>query len=78
MLVVESDDFLHADDVALAAAVRKSPSGQITEMQMVTDHSYSDHRIALAAALLGWLKQLEPPRTPRHSDRARPATVETR
>jgi pimeloyl-ACP methyl ester carboxylesterase len=78
VLVVESDDFLHADDVAIAAAVRKSPSGQITEMQMVTDHSYSDHRVALAAALLGWLKQLEPPRTPRHSDRARPVSVQTR
>ena len=78
VLVVEADDFLHADDVAIATAVRKSPSGQITETQMVTDHSYSDHRVALAATLLGWLKQLEPPRTPRHSDRARPAAVQTR
>jgi pimeloyl-ACP methyl ester carboxylesterase len=79
VLVVESDDFLHADDVAIAAAVRKTPSGQITEQQMVTDHAYSDRRIALAATLLGWLKQLEPPRTPRHSDRARPtAAIETR
>jgi len=78
VLVVESDDFLHADDVAIAAAIRKIPSGQITEQQMVTDHSYSDHRIALASTLLGWLKQLEPPRTPRHSDRARPTSVEIR
>jgi hypothetical protein len=38
---------------------------------MTTDHGYSDHRIALAASLLGWLKQLEPSRQPRHSDRAR-------
>jgi hypothetical protein len=46
---------------------------------MVTDHSYSDHRIALATTLLGWLKQLEPPRTPRHSDRSRPtAGIDTR
>jgi pimeloyl-ACP methyl ester carboxylesterase len=71
VLVVEADDFLHADDVALASAVRKSPGAQITEVQMPTDHGYSDHRIALAAALLGWLKQLEPPRLPRHSDRVR-------
>jgi pimeloyl-ACP methyl ester carboxylesterase len=71
VLVVESDDFLHADDVAVAAAGRKSPGAQITEVQMPTDHAYSDHRIALAATLLGWLKQLEPPRLPRHSDRAR-------
>ena len=72
VLVVESDDFLHADDVAVAAVVRKTPGAQLTEQQMVTDHSYSDHRIALAATVLGWLKQLEPPRTPRHSDRSRP------
>jgi pimeloyl-ACP methyl ester carboxylesterase len=71
VLVVESDDFLHTDDVAIASAVRKTPSGQITEVQMPTDHAYSDHRIALAATLLGWLKQLEPPRLPRHSDRVR-------
>ena len=78
VLVVESDDFLHLDDVAIATAVRKIPAGQITEAQMVTDHGYSDHRIALATTLLGWLKQLEPPRTPRHSDRARPTSVELR
>ena len=71
VLVVESDDFLHTDDVAIASAVRKLPSGQITEVQMPTDHGYSDHRIALAATLLGWLKQLEPSRLPRHSDRVR-------
>jgi uncharacterized protein len=71
VLVVESDDFLHADDVAIAAAVRKLPGTQLTEVPMQTDHAYSDHRIALAATLLGWLKQLEPSRSPRHSDRLR-------
>jgi hypothetical protein len=71
VLVVEADDFLRADDVAVAAAARKTPGAQVTEVQMTTDHSYSDHRIALAATLLGWLKQLEPSRMPRHSDRAR-------
>ncbi len=71
VLVVEADDFLHADDVAIAAAARKNPGAQITEVPMSTDHAYSDHRIALSATLLGWLKQLEPPRQPRHSDRGR-------
>jgi acetyl esterase/lipase len=71
VLVVESDDLRQADGVAVASAVRKMPSGQIIEVQMPTDHAYSDHRIALAATLLGWLKQLEPPRLPRHSDRVR-------
>jgi uncharacterized protein len=77
VLVVESDDFLRADDVAVAAAARKTRGAQVTEVQMTTDHSYSDHRIALAATLLGWLKQLEPSRMPRHSDRAR-GTIEDR
>jgi uncharacterized protein len=77
VLVVEADDFLHADDVAVAAAARKNPGAQVTEVQMMTDHAYSDHRIALAETLLGWLKQLEPSRMPRHSDRAR-GTLEDR
>ena len=76
VLVVEADDFLHADDVALAASVRKGPAGQLTEVSFPTDHSFSDHRIALAATLLGWLKQLEPPRLPRHSDRVRSSGVD--
>jgi pimeloyl-ACP methyl ester carboxylesterase len=71
VLVVESEDFLRADDAAIVAAARKNPGAQVTEVQMSTDHGYSDHRIALAATLLGWLKQLEPPRQPRHSGRAR-------
>jgi acetyl esterase/lipase len=75
VLIVESDDFLHDDDVAIAAAVRKSPPAQLTEIHIPTDHAYSDHRIALAAALLGWLKQLEPPRLPRHSERVRESGI---
>jgi uncharacterized protein len=71
VLVVEADDFLRADDVAIAAAVHKNPTAQLTEVHMTTDHAYSDHRIALAETLLGWLKQLEPPRLPRHSERVR-------
>jgi uncharacterized protein len=76
VLVVEADDFLHADDVALAASVKKGAAGQLTEVALTTDHGFSDHRIALAATLLGWLKQLEPPRLPRHSDRVRSSGVE--
>jgi uncharacterized protein len=73
VLVVVADDFLHADDIAIAESARKSPGGQVTEVQMTTDHSFSDHRIQLAATVLGWLKQLEPARTPRHSERDRPS-----
>jgi uncharacterized protein len=76
VLVVEADDFLHGDDVALATSVRKGAAGQLTEVALPTDHGFSDHRIALAVTLLGWLKQLEPPRLPRHSDRVRSSGVE--
>jgi uncharacterized protein len=71
VLVVESDDYLHADDAAVAAEVHKIAGAQLTEVHLPTDHVYSDQRIALATTLLGWLKQLEPPRLPRHSQRAR-------
>jgi uncharacterized protein len=71
VLVVESDDYLHPDDAAVAAAVHKIAGAQLTEVHLPTDHVYSDQRIALAATVLGWLKQLEPARLPRHSDRVR-------
>jgi uncharacterized protein len=71
VLVVVAEDALHADAIAIAESVRKSPGGQVTEVPMATDHAFSDHRIQLAATVLGWLKQLEPSRTPRHSDRVR-------
>jgi hypothetical protein len=45
---------------------------------MTTDHSYSDHRIQLATTVLGWLKQLEPSRTPRHSERERQNAADDR
>jgi pimeloyl-ACP methyl ester carboxylesterase len=78
VLVVVADDFLHADDIAIAESVRKAPGGNVTEVQMTTDHGYSDHRIQLAATVLGWLKQLEPSRTPRHLERDRPTSGERR
>ncbi|HVW68468.1 MAG TPA: alpha/beta fold hydrolase [Steroidobacteraceae bacterium] len=71
VLVVESDDFLQKDDRAVAAALHKTPGAQVTEVHLPTDHAYSDQRIALASTLLGWLKQLEPSRQPRHSERVR-------
>lgn len=77
VLVVESDDFLQKDDMAVAAAVRKVPGAVLTEVHLPTDHAYSDHRIALAATVLGWLKQLEPARQPRHLDRDRQTGTET-
>jgi diadenosine tetraphosphate (Ap4A) HIT family hydrolase/pimeloyl-ACP methyl ester carboxylesterase len=49
----------------LAAAARQaqaqnSPKGALTETYMDTDHSFSDHRIALEAEVIRWLGQFDP------------------
>lgn len=44
-----------ADNSALAAAVAARPGAHVTAVTMPTDHSFSDHRIALAGALVDWL-----------------------
>ena len=44
-----------------AARARAAGGGAVTSLTMETDHSFSDHRIALAAALLSWLQTLPAP-----------------
>ena len=61
VLIVVSNDFLHDDDAAIAASLRKAAHPRMSEIQMPTDHAYSDHRIALQRALLDWLRQFEKP-----------------
>jgi hypothetical protein len=56
----EADDFLRADDAAIAEALRKTNTAAVREVRFTTDHSYSDHRIALQATLLRWLEGFEP------------------
>ncbi|WP_028081602.1 alpha/beta hydrolase [Solimonas soli] len=57
-LVVASDDFLRDDDLAIAEAWRKSNPHGVTSLHLPTDHSYSDQRLALQAAVIGWLAPL--------------------
>jgi uncharacterized protein len=40
------------------AAIRSAGNGQVTSIEMVTDHSFADHRIALATAVVRWLQAL--------------------
>lgn len=54
VLVVTSDDGLAPTNARLAAALRAA-GGTVSEIHFPTDHSYSDHRIALESAVLGWL-----------------------
>jgi len=55
LLLLSSNDGLKSDADRAAAAVRKA-GGTATEVHIDTDHSYNDHRIALAAAIVAWLQ----------------------
>ena len=58
LLLVSSDDGLAPQAAMLAEAVKKAGSTHVTEAHFATDHSYSDHRIALEATVLNWLAML--------------------
>jgi acetyl esterase/lipase len=55
VLVLTSDDGLAPSDEAAAKAVTAAGGPAPTVEHMTTDHSYSDHRIALAASIIRWL-----------------------
>lgn len=57
ILVVSSDDGLQPVDDGFAAAVTAS-GGAPRQAHLVTDHSYSDMRIALETVVLDWLATL--------------------
>jgi pimeloyl-ACP methyl ester carboxylesterase len=42
----------------LAAALRKAGNRRVTAVEIASDHSFADHRIALAQAVIGWLDRL--------------------
>lgn len=58
VLVVTANDRYGPSDDALASALRAHRGQPITAVHMDTDHVYSDHRIALQAALIRWLQSL--------------------
>jgi pimeloyl-ACP methyl ester carboxylesterase len=58
LLVITSDDGLKPGNDALASAVRGQGSTHVQEVHFPTDHSYSDHRIALETVVLSWLATL--------------------
>ncbi len=60
-LILEAKDGNTADNKAMAEALRKAGDTQVVEKYMETDHSFSDHRIALEAAILEWLQSLPAP-----------------
>lgn len=59
VLVLEADDRLDKANHTFAQARRRASEAHITELHLPTDHSFSDHRIALQAAVITWLQDLE-------------------
>lgn len=58
VLLVTSDDGSGPSSAALAEGVAKADHAQVTQVHMATDHSYSDHRIALEHTVLEWIATL--------------------
>lgn len=61
VLVVEPNDRNREDNHAMVEALRKAGNQQVVEKYIETDHSFSDHRIALQVAILEWLQSLPAP-----------------
>jgi len=58
IFVLEADDRNTSDNQALAEALRKAGDMKVTEQHMHTDHPFSDHRIAMQAAIVNWLEAI--------------------
>lgn len=56
--VLTSDDGLAPMSNALSAAVAKVGGAKVKTVHVTTDHSWSDARVRLQAALLNWLGAL--------------------
>ncbi len=56
-LILTADDGLTENNQRLAAALKAAGDADVTEQHMETDHSYSDHRIALESAVVRWLER---------------------
>jgi uncharacterized protein len=61
LLVLYSNDFVKADSLQLIKDVKAAGGTTIAEKYVVTDHSWSDHRIALESLVIHWLGTLPGP-----------------
>jgi uncharacterized protein len=61
VLLAEANDQNHANMEALAAALRQKGAAALSHVAVETDHSFSDHRIALQTILIEWLEKLKRP-----------------
>jgi len=58
LLVLYSNDFVKSDSIGLVKAVKAAGGTSIAEQYVPTDHSWSDHRIALESLAINWLQSL--------------------
>ncbi len=61
VLILEAKDRNTGDNHAMAEGLRNTGNPHVTEKYTDTDHSFSDHRIALQVAVLDWLQTLPAP-----------------
>ena len=59
ILLLEADDQNHTEMEALAAALPQKGAVALDQKAVPTDHSFSDHRIALQAIVIDWLEKLK-------------------
>lgn len=64
LLVLYSNDFFKPGSLELIKDVKAAGGTMISEKYVVTDHSWSDHRIALESLIIGWLRGLHGPSGP--------------
>lgn len=57
VLIIDSNDGLKPANDQAAAAIAIAGGKAPTQIKFETDHSYNDHRIALATAVVGWLEK---------------------
>ena len=57
VLLVEADDQNHADMEALVGALQQKKAVALNHVAVATDHTFSDHRIALQTIVIEWLEK---------------------
>lgn len=58
LLVLYGDDFVTTSSTGLIAAVKAAGGTEVQSVHVSTDHSWSDHRIALESLVINWLGTL--------------------
>jgi pimeloyl-ACP methyl ester carboxylesterase len=59
LLALTADDGLAPDTDVLVRAIQAKGGHKVTAMHFATDHSWSDHRIALESEIIKWLNGLQ-------------------